>query len=137
MRLLASSIILASAASALAQPFVMESNTCDSGGAIDAAAGSYLLNGTIGQPDAGILIAATYECQGGFWNTDGASPPTCYPNCDGSTGTPSLTANDFQCFINAYAAGAAYANCDGSTGTPTLTANDFQCFINTYAGGCS
>jgi hypothetical protein len=61
----------------------------------------------------------------------------CYANCDGSTGTPVLTANDFQCFANAYAAGSTTANCDGSTGTPQLTANDFQCFANAYAAGCS
>ena len=60
----------------------------------------------------------------------------CYANCDGSTGTPALTANDFQCFVNKFAANDAYANCDESTGTPALTANDFQCFINKYAGGC-
>ncbi len=60
----------------------------------------------------------------------------CYANCDLSTGSPQLTANDFQCFIDRYAAGAAYANCDRSTGTPALTANDFQCFINAYAAGC-
>ncbi len=63
-------------------------------------------------------------------------PATCYANCDGSTAAPALTANDFQCFINAYAAGQSYANCDGSTATPSLTANDFQCFINKYASGC-
>ncbi len=61
----------------------------------------------------------------------------CYANCDGSTVQPVLTANDFQCFINAYAAGASTANCDGSTVQPVLTANDFQCFINKYAAGCS
>ena len=64
-------------------------------------------------------------------------PPRCYPNCDASTATPALTANDFQCFINRYASGHAYANCDHSTGVPALTANDFQCFINSYVGGCS
>ncbi|MBX3378261.1 MAG: S8 family serine peptidase [Phycisphaeraceae bacterium] len=63
--------------------------------------------------------------------------PFCYPNCDGSTGTPLLTANDFQCFLNKFAAGDLYANCDGSTGTPALTANDFQCFLNKFAAGCS
>ncbi len=63
--------------------------------------------------------------------------PACYANCDGSTATPALTANDFQCFINKYAAADPYANCDGSTATPSLTANDFQCFINRYAAGCS
>ncbi|MBX3376274.1 MAG: hypothetical protein KF678_04645 [Phycisphaeraceae bacterium] len=62
---------------------------------------------------------------------------TCYPNCDGSTGSPLLTANDFQCFLNKFAAGDTYANCDGSTGNPLLTANDFQCFLNKFAAGCS
>jgi hypothetical protein len=68
------------------------------------------------------------------------------PNCDGSTGTPALTANDFQCFSNAYAAATApgvtwyqqvtsYANCDGSTGNPAITANDFICFTNKYVLG--
>ena len=60
----------------------------------------------------------------------------CYANCDGSSGTPLLTPNDFQCFLNKFAAADPYANCDGSTGTPTLTANDFQCFLNAYAAGC-
>ena len=63
-------------------------------------------------------------------------PPGCYANCDQSTGTPSLSANDFQCFLDAYAAGQSYANCDASTASPTLTANDFQCFLNTFAAGC-
>ncbi|MBX3376583.1 MAG: hypothetical protein KF678_06215 [Phycisphaeraceae bacterium] len=67
----------------------------------------------------------------------GGGPVPCYPNCDGSTGSPLLTANDFQCFLNKYASGDTYANCDGSTGNPLLTANDFQCFLNKYAGGCS
>jgi len=57
----------------------------------------------------------------------------CYPNCDGSTGAPLLTANDFQCFLNKFASNDAYANCDGSTGNPLLTANDFQCFLNKFA----
>lgn len=61
----------------------------------------------------------------------------CYSNCDGSTGAPALTANDFLCFLNTYASGDPTANCDGSTGTPCLTANDFQCFLNAYAVGCS
>ncbi len=63
--------------------------------------------------------------------------PGCYVNCDCSTVSPSLTANDFQCFLNSFAANDAYANCDGSTVSPTLTANDFQCFLNKYASGCS
>lgn len=60
----------------------------------------------------------------------------CYANCDQSTGSPVLTANDFQCFLNQVAGGASTANCDGSTVPPVLTANDFQCFMNAYAAGC-
>ncbi len=63
--------------------------------------------------------------------------PACYANCDNSTSNPVLTANDFQCFLNHYAAGDSVANCDGSTSSPLLTANDFQCFLNKYAAGCS
>jgi probable HAF family extracellular repeat protein len=60
----------------------------------------------------------------------------CYPNCDGSSVAPILTANDFQCFINQFASAASYANCDGSSVAPVLTANDFQCFLDRYAAGC-
>ncbi len=60
----------------------------------------------------------------------------CYANCDSSTTAPILTANDFQCFLNKFAAADTTANCDGSTSTPLLTANDFQCFLNAFAAGC-
>jgi hypothetical protein len=65
------------------------------------------------------------------------TPSWCYVNCDQSTATPALTPNDFQCFLNSYAAGSGYANCDGSAGSPALTPNDFACFLNAYANGCS
>jgi hypothetical protein len=48
-----------------------------------------------------------------------------------------LNANDFQCFLNKFAAGDSYANCDGSSADPVLNANDFQCFLNSFAAGCS
>jgi hypothetical protein len=61
----------------------------------------------------------------------------CYANCDQSTSDPILNANDFQCFLNAFAANDPYANCDQSTTAPVLNANDFQCFLNAFAAGCS
>ena len=39
--------------------------------------------------------------------------------------------------LNSYEGGICYANCDGSTQPPRLTPNDFQCFLNRYAAGCS
>jgi len=61
----------------------------------------------------------------------------CYSNCDDSTATPTLTANDFQCFLNSFSAASIYSNCDRSSTVPVLTANDFQCFLNAFAAGCS
>jgi hypothetical protein len=98
---------------------------------------------------ANVTALTTFEgrlCVGGFFDTAGGQSSvnlarwgcaTCYANCDGSTGSPVLTANDFMCFLNRFAAGDSYANCDGSTGTPVLTANDFQCFLNVFAAGCN
>jgi hypothetical protein len=71
-----------------------------------------------------------------FLNSLPPPPPYCYANCDGSSGTPALTANDFMCFIGHFAAMDSYANCDQSTGTPALTGNDFACFLNNFAAGC-
>jgi hypothetical protein len=67
----------------------------------------------------------------------------CYPNCDNSTIPPILNPNDFQCFLNVFAAGCfgppqdCYVNCDQSTTPPYLNANDFQCFLNAFAAGCT
>lgn len=62
-----------------------------------------------------------------------AAPVSCQADCDASG---SLNANDFQCFLNKFAAADAYANCDGSTAAPVLNANDFQCYLNRFAAGC-
>lgn len=60
----------------------------------------------------------------------------CYANCDNSTSTPMLNVNDFNCFLNRFAAGESWANCDASTSAPVLNVNDFQCFLNRFAAGC-
>ena len=60
----------------------------------------------------------------------------CFANCDNSGISPILNVNDFQCFLNAFAAGDPYANCDGSTIPPVLNVNDFQCYLNKFAAGC-
>ncbi len=63
-------------------------------------------------------------------------PLSCYANCDGSTGTPALSAADFVCFLAKFRAGESGANCDGSTGSPTLSAADFVCFLAAFRAGC-
>jgi photosystem II stability/assembly factor-like uncharacterized protein len=97
------------------------------GGASWSALGTGLEGRTVTQ--LGVIGSAVHA------GTDGAGDwvlgPSCYADCDGIGG---LTANDFLCFITAYAAGANYANCDGAGG---LTSNDFQCFLNAYVAGCN
>jgi hypothetical protein len=57
----------------------------------------------------------------------------CYVDCDNNR---VLNANDFQCFMNRFAAKHPHANCDQSTAAPAINAADFQCFLNKYAQGC-
>jgi hypothetical protein len=66
-----------------------------------------------------------------------ASGPTCYANCDGSTGTPFLNVADFTCFLQKFSTGNPYANCDGSTNIPVLNVADFTCFLQKFSIGCS
>jgi len=47
--------------------------TVDGGGASFSSGGSYELGGTIGQPDAGLLIGGDYELGGGFWGGGAAA----------------------------------------------------------------
>ena len=70
--------------------------------------------------------------------TTGDDCPTaiCGANCDNSTVAPVLNVNDFNCFLNLFAAGAAYGNCDNSNMPPILNVSDFVCFMNKYAAGC-
>jgi outer membrane protein assembly factor BamB len=60
--------------------------------------------------------------------------PYCYVNCDKSTAAPTLTANDFVCFLMAFNSNSSLADCDTVGG---LTASDFFCFIQAYNQGCS
>jgi hypothetical protein len=129
--------VLATALPALAQTggnFDLSWSTIDGGGG-QSSGGVFVVMGTIGQPDAGLMTGASLRSvEGGFWGVKFAD--TCYANCDNSTTAPILNVNDFICFLNRFAAGAAYANCDNSTTPPILNVNDFVCFLNKFAAGC-
>lgn len=119
---------------AQAQPYDLSWHTIDGGGG-ESAGGTYVLTGTVGQPDAAGAGGGFYTLASGFWAA--FVPDPCYANCDASTVAPVLNINDFQCFVNKFAAADQYANCDGSTVSPALNINDFQCFVNKYAAGCT
>jgi|ERR1043165_3091301 hypothetical protein len=120
--------------SAMAQIASITWRTFDGGGGTSTG-GAFTLSGTIGQPDAGVLSGIGYTLYGGYWA--GTGPAPCYVNCDNSTVPPVLNVNDFQCFVNLFAAADPRANCDLSTAPPILNTNDFQCFLNAFAAGCT
>jgi len=97
----------------------------------------------VGSSRTGTFSSTSFPPVGAFgpprveYLADRARIIMCYVNCDGSLIAPTLTANDFQCFLNKFSAQDPYANCDGSTATPLLTANDFQCFLNKFSAGCN
>jgi hypothetical protein len=60
-------VCCALAGSSAADPLTAGKSTVDGGGVSFASAGSFVLGGTIGQPDAGSLIWMPYVVVGGFW----------------------------------------------------------------------
>jgi hypothetical protein len=72
IRLLARTIVLAALAACTAAPamaqYAIPWFTIDGGGAMQVSGGAYGLGSTIGQPDAGTLLAGgSYSLSGGFW----------------------------------------------------------------------
>jgi len=58
---------------ALAQSYSIGWFTLDGGGG-PSAGGSFSLNGTIGQPDAGTMSGGNYSLAGGFWGASQTPP---------------------------------------------------------------
>lgn len=60
-------LALAGAARAAADPITISHWTADGGGTGLVQAGAFTLGGTIGQPDAGLLVRLNFALTGGFW----------------------------------------------------------------------
>lgn len=56
-------------------PARVEWRTVDGGGGVSAGKG-YQISGTIGQPDAGMLVGGGYQVSGGFWLPAAQEPTT-------------------------------------------------------------
>src|ERR1051325_3515160 len=123
-------------ATASAQPYDVDWHTIDCGGETSTA-GQYELSGTIGQPDAGLVMAAGgFELSGGFWTTIDA--PGCGSadfNCDGDIGTDADIEAFFACLSgtcpSAPCPNTADFNADGDVGTDS----DIEAFFRVMAGG--
>ena len=64
--LIAAFAVFALSSAATAQPFDLTWHSIDGGGGFSAG-GDFELEGTLGQPDAGILTGGNFELSGGFW----------------------------------------------------------------------
>ncbi len=74
--LLAGTVLLMIGSGAVAQEgYDLSWWTADGGGETFSTGGNYSLGGTVGQPDAGLLIGPGYTLAGGFWS--GAGRPYC------------------------------------------------------------
>jgi hypothetical protein len=135
--LLAAAIAALSPA-AFAQVAIPWTTVDGGGGKSTSANGQYVLQGTIGQPDAQALSSnGRFTLRLGYW-VPYTPPPACGSadfNCDGDTGTDA----DIEAFFNCLAGtcpqfpctSTADFNHDGDTGTDA----DIEAFFRVLAGG--
>jgi len=72
-KLLLSSALLGFTTLALAQSYSIDWHTIDGGGGTSTG-GTFVLSGTIGQPEAGRMSDSRYTIEGGFWSFPAANP---------------------------------------------------------------
>ena len=138
--LTASIVLLASGASAFAQPAITWYSV-DSGGATRITGGVWSLGVTIGQPDAGTLSGGGFVLHGGFW---GGAPFQCVADVDdgSQTGTPDggVGIEDLLYYLNIYDQGVIAADVDDGSGTGTrdggVGIEDLLYYLQRYDGGC-
>jgi hypothetical protein len=73
-------VLLVTASLAIAQSgngYELSWWTVDGGGSTWSTGSGFQLGGTVGQPDAGVLVGGGYTLGGGFWR-GGEAPPVVY-----------------------------------------------------------
>ena len=103
---------------AAAQTYELPWHTVDGGGDMWGYGGDYEISGTIGQPDAGVVMTGgDYVLVGGFWAGVVAAPESCPGdlNCDGLVDFRDI--NPFVLYLSNYIAWAtAYPACNPQNG---------------------
>ena len=116
---------------AAAQPYVIDSYTIDAGGGTSSG-GAYELSGTIGQHDAGgVLAGGTLELTGGFWAPGGSGA------CNVADFAPPFGTLDFTdiiAFLTAFGAMEPEADLAPPSGVFDFT--DVIAFLTAFGAGC-
>ena len=123
-------IAVVAVSTALAQELEISRSTVDGGGGMYAAGGSYELSGTIGQPDAGVLLGGEYQLAGAFW----------FPVLPGDAGEDGVIGlfdyNEFQSCLDGPDGGTLPPPCwvfdVNESGTVDLT--DFAAIQQSFSG---
>jgi hypothetical protein len=123
------------AASARAQ-LAVNWYTIDGGGGTSSG-GTFVVSGTIGQPDAGSMSGGIFVVNGGFW-PGLIVPPHCGSadfNCDGDVATDA----DIEAFFACLAGNCPPPPCDSSADFngdgDSATDADIEAFFRVLAGG--
>jgi len=131
-RILATLICAAIAPAALAQPFSMAWFTIDGGAQQTAGGGTFVLDASIGQPDAmnTVMTGGTFSLQGGFWSAFTEGDAGCPADIDGDG---DADAGDFFAYLDLFAAGDPGADLDGDG---DIDADDFFMYLDFFSQGC-
>ncbi|MEZ6243284.1 MAG: GC-type dockerin domain-anchored protein [Phycisphaerales bacterium] len=117
-------------ATAHAQPFSIDWYTTDCGGGASSG-GSFALNGTIGQHDAGgPLLGGGFELTGGFWTGGGGG-------CNLADLAPPLGTLDFSdviAFLTAF--GSMQPTADLAPPAGVYDFSDVIAFLTAFGSGC-
>ena len=114
---------------AFARPpaFEIEWSTIDGGGSLSYG-GTFVLTGTIGQPDTSALTAVTIGSEGGFWaDQDAAVCPADF-NADGF-----LDFTDFDYFVEQFELGNPVSDFNHDS---FLDFTDFDAFVAAFESFC-
>ena len=121
------------AASATADDFEITRSTIDGGGAMRSTGGGFDLSGTIGQPDAGIMLSSDgeFELTGGFWFEE--PPDDC--NSDGWVNL--LDYDDFDDCLSGPDGGLPFpeCNCFDLDDDDDVDLSDIRQFQHGFTGG--
>ncbi len=120
----------------LAQVLTIDWYTIDGGGGY-CAGGTYELESTIGQPDAGVLTGGAFELHGGFWPPAGAPPVAC--GCGDLDDSGVVNLGDFALFAGCFGLAVPSDDCPADVyfcadldGSGAIDLVDFSLFSGAF-----
>lgn len=133
--------VVGALASAAQAQFSIPWSTIDGGGGTSTG-GSFVLKGTIGQPDAGKSAGGNFALSGGFWSlgVDAGCPADLDDGSGTGTSDGAVTIDDLLYFLVVFEAGDVGADLDNGSGVGipdgAVTIDDLLFFLLRFEAGC-